>query len=290
MLFLSMVACAAAAAAMLAAAVPPRRARAAEVVAGYASRPARQLRAAPAVPRLPKAVALRLSRPGVRESLARRLALAGDPAGWTADRMLGVKGLAMFTGTAIGVLWGLRSPGLLAVTVAAGAGAGFFLPDVLLYNAGSKRQANLVSALPDAVDLLTICVEAGLGFDQALHRVASATDGPLGAEISRALTEIQIGRGRADALRDMAARCPAPDLRVVVSSLVQAGELGMPLASVLRGQAGEIRRRRRQRAEAKAQQVSVRVLFPLVFCLFPALFIFVMGPAALSFLRALSGT
>jgi len=179
------------------------------------------------------------------------------------------------------VAYGLRSVGLLIVAAALAGAAGFFLPDVLLYNAGVKRQEKLQRALPDALDMLTVCVEAGLGFDAALAQVARNTTGPLAAEFSRVLQEMQIGKSRSQALRSLTDRTTVPELRSFVSALVQAGELGITIADVLREQAREMRLRRRQRAEEKAQKVPVKILFPLLLCIFPALFIIIIGPAGI---------
>ena len=135
-----------------------------------------------------------------------------------------------------------------------GGAIGFFLPDVLLYNSGHKRQSKIQIHLPDAIDMLTICVEAGLGFDAALAQVARNTNGPLAAEFARSLQEMQIGKSRSQALRAMADRTTVPELRVFVSALVQATELGIPVAQVLREQAKEMRVRRRQRAEGRRRR------------------------------------
>jgi tight adherence protein C len=131
------------------------------------------------------------------------------------------------------------------------------------------------------MDMLTVCVEAGLGFDAALAKVAYNTTGPLAAEFGRALKEMQIGKSRTQALRAMADRTTVAELRGFVSALVQAGELGIPVADILREQAGEMRLKRRQRAEGKAQQVPVKILLPLIGCLFPALFVVVIGPGVI---------
>ena len=242
-----------------------------------------------ALPGWLRGLAVRLSPAGITTTLQRRLDLAGNPSGWTPDRILAAKGLGLFVLGGLGALYGVRAIGLLVVcTVVAGA-AGFFLPDVLLYNAGIKRQEKIQKALPDALDMLTVCVEAGLGFDAALAQVARNTTGPLAAEFSRVLQEIQIGESRSQALRAMTERTTVPELRSFVSALVQAGELGITIADVLREQAKEMRLRRQQRAEEKAAKVPVKILFPLVFCLFPSLFIVIIGPGALSIMRLFGG-
>ena len=145
-------------------------------------------------------------------------------------------------------------------------------------------------ALPDALDLLTISVESGLGFDAALSQVARNTEGPLSAEFARVLQEMQIGLGRGPALRALGERTNVPELRGFVSSMVQADAFGIPIAQVLRVQSSEIRTKRRQRAEEQAQKVAIKILIPLIFCILPCLFIAVLGPAAISIMDSFSGT
>jgi tight adherence protein C len=245
--------------------------------------PAAQKSADPlALPRWLRALSLRMSPAGFAVKLQYRLDVAGNPDGWNPDRILGVKGLGLVVLAAIGMLMGASSPLRLVVFGAVGGGAGFFLPDLLLYNAGQKRQARLRAGLPDAMDMLTVCVEAGLGFDAALAQVARAGSGPLAAELARVLQEMQIGKSRTEALRSMGGRTTVPELRAFASALVQAGELGISVASVLREQSKEMRLRRRQWAEELAQKVPVKILFPLLFCLFPALFVVILGPAAIT--------
>ena len=236
-----------------------------------------------------RSLALRLSPSGIGAKLQRRLDLAGNPRRWTPDRILAAKGLGLIALAMLGALCALHRPGLLIIFAVVGAAAGFFLPDVLLYNAGLKRQAKIQVALPDALDMLTVCVEAGLGFDAALAQVARNTDGPLAAEFARALQEMQIGKSRGQALRALAERTTVPEARAFVSALVQAGDLGIPVARVLREQAKEMRVRRRQRAEAKAQQVPVKITFPLILCIFPALLVVVLGPGIINIAHALFG-
>ncbi len=238
--------------------------------------------------RLLRWLALRLSPSGIAETLQRRLDHAGNPPRWTADRILAIKGLGLVGLGLLGGLYGLHHGGLVLVFAAVlGSACGFFLPDVLLYNAGIKRQERIQAAIPDALDMLTVCVEAGLGFDAALAQVARNLSGPVAAEFARALQEMQIGKSRSQALRAMADRTTVAELRAFVSALVQAGELGIAVAQVLREQAKEMRLRRRQRAEEKAQKIAVKILFPLILCLFPALFVVVMGPGAITMAHVL---
>ncbi|MGW4211936.1 type II secretion system F family protein [Lentzea sp. NPDC004789] len=234
-----------------------------------------------------RSIALRLSPAGVAGRLQRRLDLAGNPPSWTTDRILAAKGLGLFLGAGLGALLTFRSVGWLVPALALGAVFGFFLPDLLLLNAGQKRQEKIRRALPDALDMLTVCVEAGLGFDAALAQVARNTTGPLAQECARVLQEMQIGKSRNEALRSLTDRTTVAELRAFVSALAQAGELGVPIASVLREQAREMRIRRRQRAEEQAQKVPVKILFPLIVCLFPAMFVVIIGPGAISIARVL---
>jgi tight adherence protein C len=248
--------------------------------------PGREL--SPPLDRLRK-VAVRISPTSVVDRLHRRLDLAGNPGHWTAERVLAFKGLGLLLGVTGGLLLGLGSP-LRTLLVPAVAGlAGFFLPDVLIYNAGLKRQETIRRALPDALDLLTVCVEAGLGFDAAIDEVAKNTTGPLAGELTRLLKEMQLGQSRVDALRALAERTDVRELGAFVSALVQASQLGIPVAGVLREQAGEMRLRRQQRAEEQAQKVPVKILFPVIFFLMPALFVVIIGPGALSIMHAFGG-
>lgn len=219
----------------------------------------------------------------------RWLDYAGNPPGWTAERVFEAQGLGFVT---LGVVGGLAGLGLAAgfdlglVTSAAagvvtGALIGLGLPGLVVFDLGQRRQERIRAMLPDSLDMLTLSVEAGLGFDQALVHVATGTRGPLAREIARALREMQMGKRRAEAMRALADRTTVRELRTIAIAVVQATELGVPISAVLREQAAEMRVRRRQRAEEQARKVPVKVLFPLIFCLFPALFIVVLGPGIL---------
>jgi tight adherence protein C len=140
--------------------------------------------------------------------------------------------------------------------------------------------------MPDILDVLTVSVEAGLGFDAALAQITRYGRGPLAGEFARVLQEMQIGRSRVEALRALGARTNVTELKSFCAIVVQASELGVPVANVLREQAKEMRIRRRQRAEELAQKVPVKILFPLIFCLFPALFIVVLGPGVINIVHA----
>ena len=224
------------------------------------------------------------------ERIRRKLELAGNPAGWTVDRVVSGKVLGAVAGLGAALLFSLALGLALAMLVlvsAAGAVAGFYAPNMLLYQKAYDRELQMQRGLPDAIDLLTICVESGLGFDAALQQVARNTEGPLADELSRVLREMQIGSGRADALRALADRSNLPDLRSFVSAMVQADAFGIPIAQVLRVQATESRVKRRQRAEETAQKVPVKITVPLILCILPCLFIAVLGPAAITIMTDL---
>ncbi len=219
------------------------------------------------------------------ENIKAKLDVAGNPPGWTVDRVTSLKfvGFVVFLGFVLVfcMALGVSSTKTMAICVVA-ALAGYNAPNFYLHQRGSERSAKMRRALPDALDLLTISVEAGLAFDSALSRVARNTEGPLSDEFARVLQEMQIGLGRSKALRALGERTKLPELRSFVSAMVQADSFGIPIGQVLRVQSNEMRVKRRQRAEEMAQKVPVKILIPLMFCILPCLFIAVMGPAALS--------
>jgi tight adherence protein C len=218
------------------------------------------------------------------DRIRRKLDLAGNPYGWTVDRVVSGKVIGAVAGLVLGIVFGLmlEGAGLRVVIAIGGLVVGFFAPNLYLYQKIHDRSAQLLRDLPDAIDLLTISVESGLGFDAAVQQVARNTEGPLSEEFSRVLREMQIGQGRAEALRALGERTNVGDVRSFVGAMVQADSFGIPIAQVLRVQSTEMRVKRRQRAEEKAQQVPVKITIPLIFCILPTLFIAVMGPAVLS--------
>jgi len=234
----------------------------------------------------------RISGADSADRIRKKLDLAGNPAGWTVDRVTAGKVL----GAGIGLLFGLalamvlvHSPTTRIVICGAGLVVGFFGPNLYLYQLAYDRAARLQAELPDAIDLMTISVESGLGFDAAVQQVAANTDGPLADEFARMLREMQLGMGRGEALRSLGDRVEVDDLRSFVSAMVQADTFGIPIAQVLRVQSAEMRVKRRQHAEEKAQQVPVKITVPLIFCILPALFVAVMGPAAINIMDNFGG-
>jgi tight adherence protein C len=225
---------------------------------------------------------------GTSDRLARMLDVAGNPPDWPVERVLGAKGVSMIIFAVIGLLIGGLSLTGVIVAVIAGA-VGLFLPDLLVYNAGLKRQDQLRTGLADALDMLTVCMEAGQSFDGALLQVARSVEGPIAGEFARVLSEIQIGRTRGQAFQGMGERTTPPEVKTFVSAIVQADRLGLPIANVLREQAKEMRLVRRQRAEEKAQKIPVKILFPMLFCIFPALLVVVIGPGVIRIMGMFAG-
>jgi tight adherence protein C len=165
---------------------------------------------------------------------------------------------------------------------------GFFIPDAIVARRGRLRQERIEREMPDSLDQLTMSVEAGLGFEAALTRTAQAGQGPLAEELNRTLREIQLGIPRDQALRQMADRTDVSDLNSFVLSVVQSEKYGIGIGKVLRVQAEEVRDKRRQRAEEKALKIPVLMIFPLAFCIFPTIFIVILGPAAIRIFRDLT--
>lgn len=236
-----------------------------------------------------RAVVIRLLPSSSRGRLRHRLDLAGNPPAWKLERVLVYKAAGAVVCAGLGAALGAGHGPRAVLLFALGAAAGWYLPNVLVYNLALKRQQQLQQALPDAMDMMTVCVEAGLGFDAAVSRVSRNIDGPLAAEFARMLQEMQFGLSRVEALKAMVERTTVAEFRTLVSALVQASKLGIPIATVMREQASEMRIRRRQRAEEAAQKVTVKILFPLIFCLLPALFVIVMGPGVLNIIKTMSG-
>jgi tight adherence protein C len=221
-------------------------------------------------------------RSGSLEALQEQLNLAGRPWGMTASAFWFLRLLSLVLCTVLGlglaILLSLEQPMFLLAVVGGGV-AGYLLPQMILGSKVKKRQKQILLAMPSALDLLTISVEAGLSFDAALTRVAEKYQNPLTSEINQVLNEIRLGRPRVEALEDMARRCKVEELTNFVQAIVQSEQLGVGIANVLRIQSEEIRRRRRQRAEEQGQKAPLKMLFPMVGCIFPTLFIVLLGPA-----------
>jgi len=237
------------------------------------------------------AVGRRLTPDGQVDRIRRRLDLAGNPAAWDVDRVIALQVLGAVFLAAVGAIVGfVADSGLLRAVafVVVGAIVGWLLPTMIIYQMASARSDRLLRDLPDSLDLLTISVEAGLSFDAALSYVARNGRGPMAREFSRVLQEMQIGTSRPEALRAVAERTDVAELKSFASAMNQADAFGVPIARALRIQADEIRVKRRQRVEEKAQQVPVKILFPLIFGILPVLFIAIIGPAVVLAFRSFS--
>ena len=212
----------------------------------------------------------------------KRLAMAGHPGNMRTSDFLGLKvvvaiALAAIAFLVFGILAGSLFEGVLIAV--AGAGVGYLAPEFWLGRRIRARQKQILLAIPDALDLLTISVRAGLGFDAALGKVTEKMVGPLPDEFRRALAEIRVGKARRDALRDIVARTEVPALTNFIGAVIQAEQLGVSISKVLQVQSEQLRIERRQRAEEQAAQAPIKMLFPLVGCIFPSLFAVILGPA-----------
>lgn len=183
-------------------------------------------------------------------------------------------------------LLGWNIPYFPLVGLLFGAYSGWKLPDVWLSSITTRRQTDIRLFLPDMIDLVTVSVEAGLGLDASLQRVASRFPNALSEEVLRAMQEVQLGRSRIEALRDMARRTDVPDLTSWITALVQAELLGVSIANVLRVQSERLREKRSQRAREQAQKAPIKMVFPLVLFIFPALFIVILGPVAIAVMNS----
>lgn len=239
--------------------------------------------------RLFEALAKRFTPQRLVANLDRQLSLAGRPPAWPLKRLVAAKLVLAGIALVVGFLLVSGSPSaktfLLAGAVAVVA---YFVPDLLIYSRGTERQAAIALELPDTLDQMTIAVEAGLGFDAAMSRTGQNGKGPLAAELIRTLQDMQLGMSRREAYTALAERTGAPDLRRFVNAILQADKYGISVSAVLRTQASEMRIKRRQRAEEKAMQIPVKVLFPLMVCIMPVLFIALLGPAAINVIETFS--
>jgi len=227
------------------------------------------------------------------DKLRHKLMLAGQGSPEEVDRFMVVRVLSIVS---IPVLWlvvwkltSLTGKTLLGTLVFVGL-AGALGPDAWLNRVVAERQMAIRRKLPDVLDLLTISVEAGLGFEQALARTVTLVPGPLSDEFSRMLGEMRAGSSRADSLSALDARVELPELRSFILALLQADAFGVSIGSILRSQAAEMRVRRHQMAQEQAQKAPVKMLFPMVFCIMPALFVIIAGPAILGIYHAFHGS
>ena len=215
--------------------------------------------------------------------MQRQLDLAGNPYGWGVAQFMAMRVILTLLLGGLGFVLVLTAKNMTlmrrVLILAATVGIGYYFPILWLRMKIRNRQKEIVKALPDALDLLTICVEAGLGFDAAMAKVAEKWDNELSRAFARVLHEIQLGKLRREALRDMADRMDVPEVSTFVAAIIQAGQLGVSIAKVLRIQSDQMRVRRRQRAEELARAATLKILPPVVFLIFPAILIVLLGPA-----------
>jgi tight adherence protein C len=223
---------------------------------------------------------------GYVDKVRQKFVFAGEPSSDAVDRYLAVQVLGVVVAAVAALFFLFTLPGLLK-WAAAGLVllVGFLGPSATLNRRVAERQHQLRIKLPDILDLLTISVEAGLGFEQALDRTVSAVPGPLSEEFARMLGEVRAGSSRADAMRALEARTNVPEVRSFVLAILQADTFGVSIGRVLRAQADEMRIKRRQLAQERAMKAPVKMLIPMVFCIFPALFVIVLGPALINIYR-----
>jgi len=218
----------------------------------------------------------------VMENAQKRLLHGGNPNNLTVADFMGIKGLVAALLAGLGLVIGfLGNTGFFAMVlmVVVLGTIGFLLPDFWLGSKVRQRRHHLLRALPDAIDLLSISVEAGLGFDAALNRLVEKTQNELAYEFGRVIAEMRIGVPRREALRALAERTGIQELGIFVTAIIQAEQLGASISSVLHVQSAEIRIRRRQRAEVLAHQAPIKMLFPMAFLIFPPMFVVILGPA-----------
>ncbi|MEJ2148069.1 MAG: type II secretion system F family protein [Chloroflexota bacterium] len=220
------------------------------------------------------------------ERTQRLLDLAGNPSGLTPSIMWMMRFIALIGLSALMLLlFARRSPTMLLLFGVGGAVIGFMLPQMWLSSKVTRRQQAVIRALPDALDLMSIAVEAGLGFDQAMTQVSTKWDNELSLAFGRVIREIQLGKSRREALRSMAESIDVADVTSFTAAIIQADQLGVSIARVLKIQADQMRIKRRQRAQEKAQQAPIKMMIPLVTLIFPSIWLVILGPAAVSLFK-----
>lgn len=235
------------------------------------------------------------------EKTEQRLAQAGNPRGLNVESFYGLKGVvAIVVVVLLGLMMYVNAlPGYLpyppqepATALLWGLGglvAGFFLPDLWIRDERKRRQKRVQRALPDTIDIIAISVEAGLGFDAAVQRVSTKIKGDLSMEFERYLLELRVGKAKREALRNIIWRTGVADLSQFITAIIQADQLGVSITNVLRIQSEQMRMRRRQRAEELAHKAPIKMLFPMAFCIFPAIFVVILGPVIPNIMNGLGG-
>lgn len=232
-------------------------------------------------------IAIRFTPQKALEDIEQKLEKAGNPRGIEPTTFFAARFIFAFLfGGLMALIYGSELFGFSNLMITVGLTLlGFLAPNLLLSSRISSRQEEVRKALPDALDLLTICVEAGLGFDAAMRKVADKWDNELSIAFGRALQEMQLGKVRREALRDMADRVGASEFDSFIAAVIQSEQLGVSMAKILRIQSDDMRVKRRQRAESEAQKAPVKMLFPMALLIFPTIMFILMGPAAIMLVR-----
>jgi tight adherence protein C len=223
------------------------------------------------------------------ETTRQKLELAGNPNNWSPAQFWGLRVMApVVLGGLFFLLLSVSQQPFSKRIMFSGVAAvvGFLYPQMWLDGKIRARQGAIIKALPDALDLLSICVEAGLGFDSAMDRVNAKWDDPLSEEFGRVIREIQLGKSRRDALRDMAERTDVADVTSFIAAIIQTEQLGVSISKVLKIQSDQMRMKRRQRAEERAHQAPIKMLIPMVFLIFPSIYIVLLGPAVITVMES----
>ena len=240
--------------------------------------------------RVPVNQMARLMPTAVLDGVQQRLVIAGEPMELQAFLTMQFVSIVMFTLLPLLLILGTGSVSITRIGIIAGfALVGYMLPQMWLKQRVTARQTQIIKSLPDAFDLITTCVEAGLGLDAALARVAEKVEGPFADELTRTLRDISLGGQRRDALKELGERTGVPDLVTFVNAVIQAELMGSSVGTVLRVQSDQLRVRRRQRAEEQAYKAPVKMIFPLILCIFPTLFIVILGPAVITIMNDFPG-
>jgi tight adherence protein C len=232
---------------------------------------------------------IRFTPQSMLDNTAHKLELAGSPGNLSAAEFWVIRGVVCVV---LGILFFIiigqygQEPGKRILYTAIVTVFGFFMPAMFLSSKINRRQDAIIKKFPDALDLMSICVDAGLTFDGAMSKVDEKWDDALAREFGRVISEMQLGKSRRQSLRDMSDRMEVPDVTSFVAAILQADQLGVSIGKVLRIQSEQMRIRRRQRAEEKAHQAPVKMLFPMVFLIFPSMFIVLLGPAGFQVLRS----
>jgi tight adherence protein C len=217
----------------------------------------------------------------------RKLIIAGEPMTMNGFLTMIVVASSAAVGFGFLLIFAMgQGIGIIQIGIMVGLGViGFYMPFHIVTSRARQRQTAIIKSLPDAFDLITTCVEAGLGLDAALARVSEKVEGPFAQELSRSLRDIALGKQRKDALKELGDRTQVPDLMQFTNAVIQAETMGSSVGTVLRVQSDQLRVRRRQRAEEQAYKAPVKMLFPLVLCIFPTLFIVILGPAVITIMQ-----